>query len=496
MKPRPSALLLLATLLSVGCLGNQTGRAQAAGATAWAAHKGAGWTLETPRGWKVSAEAKTGRLDIQGPAREQVIVWPLFIAGTLDAGSGPAVLRKLSAALWTDARWESAQPLGATALRARGRAGDRATLAALTWVTSPKGTAAYLFGVAAPETGFRSLEDAFARILGSVRLSGAPAAGGPAAVDWVRWQDPRENSFSFELPSGWNATGGLFRFASVDTRSAWEATSPDGQIRITAGDAEVPSFAVPRPDLAMSGFYEGSWYSPGYGVNMMVRRYLPGLVFAREYVIAKVARGCAELAFTDSRERPDAVQALGAISAQSAAYGVLQTLTAGEVAFTCRQNEQPMSGYYFAATKLIVSQGTGTWFLEQLYGFLAAAPRAAEAQSVLRHILGSFQVNPQWAAMQQGIAANTSRIVARTSEAISNIISDTYWNRQTVMDEISRRRSNITLGVEDVIDPATGRQIKIESGSEYYWIDHRGTIVGTQTDTRPNLDFRQLIRLP
>jgi len=41
-----------------------------------------------------------------------------------------------------------------------------------------------------------------------------------------------------------------------------------------------------------------------------------------------------------------------------------------------------------------------------------------------------------------------------------------------------------------------GRQIKIESGSEYYWIDHRGTIVGTQTDTRPNLDFRALIRLP
>jgi hypothetical protein len=64
------------------------------------------------------------------------------------------------------------------------------------------------------------------------------------------------------------------------------------------------------------------------------------------------------------------------------------------------------------------------------------------------------------------------------------------------MDEIDRRRSNVILGVEDVIDPVTGRQIKIESGSEYYWIDHRGTIVGTQTDTRPNLDFRQLIRLP
>jgi hypothetical protein len=52
------------------------------------------------------------------------------------------------------------------------------------------------------------------------------------------------------------------------------------------------------------------------------------------------------------------------------------------------------------------------------------------------------------------------------------------------------------LGVADVIDQTTGRQMKVESGSNYYWVDHRGTIIGTQTDTRPNLDFRELTRLP
>jgi hypothetical protein len=350
--------------------------------------------------------------------------------------------------------------------------------------------------VAAPEIGFRLLEDAFARVLASVRFTGAPAAGGQPAPNWVRWQDPKEKAFSFEVPSGWNITGGLFRFASVDTRPAWQLASPDGQVRISGGDAELPPFTLPSPTLAMAGFREGSWYSPGYGVNMLVRRYLPGLAFAREYVTARVARSCSDLVFTDSRERPDAVQALNAIYSQYGAYGVSLSLTAGEVAFTCRQNEQSMRGYYFAGTQLTQTQGSGLWNVEHLCGFLAPAARAAEAQSVLHHIIGSIQVNPQWAAMQQGIAANTSRIVARTSEAISNIINETYWNRQAVMDEISRRRSNVTLGVEDVIDPATGRQIKIESGSEYYWMDHRGTIVGTQTDTRPTLDFRQLLRLP
>ena len=98
--------------------------------------------------------------------------------------------------------------------------------------------------------------------------------------------------------------------------------------------------------------------------------------------------------------------------------------------------------------------------------------------------------------MQQNIAANTSQIVSRTQQEISGIISNTYWSRQSTMDEISRRRSNATLGLQDVVDTATGRQFKVESGSNYYWIDQRGTIVGTNTDTRPNLDFRELIRLP
>jgi hypothetical protein len=47
-----------------------------------------------------------------------------------------------------------------------------------------------------------------------------------------------------------------------------------------------------------------------------------------------------------------------------------------------------------------------------------------------------------------------------------------------------------------VVDPYTGRRTTVESGSNYYWIDQRGAIVGTDTDTRPNIDFRALVRLP
>ena len=48
----------------------------------------------------------------------------------------------------------------------------------------------------------------------------------------------------------------------------------------------------------------------------------------------------------------------------------------------------------------------------------------------------------------------------------------------------------------DVVDPATGSSFKVENGSNYYWIDDRGSIVGTDTSTQPSVDFRQIVALP
>src|SRR5262249_9571849 len=274
---------------------------------------------------------------------------------------------------------------------------------------------------------------------------------------------PREQAFSLEVPSPWKVNGGLFRYASVDVRMAWSTVSPDGQIRITGGDADLPVFTVPNNMLSFGGFTEGRWDSPGDGVQMMVRRYVPGTAFAKEYVTQKVARGCSDLTFTEMRERPDATRALNAILAQS---GLSVRLNAGEVAFTCRKDGQLMHGYYFAGTQLVqAAAGSALWNVEYLNGYLASGERVEQAQAVFGRIMQSIQINPQWAAMQNQIASNTSKIVSRANQEISKIINDSYWSRQRTMDEISRRRSNATLGVLDAVDPVTGRELKVESGS-------------------------------
>lgn len=157
--------------------------------------------------------------------------------------------------------------------------------------------------------------------------------------------------------------------------------------------------------------------------------------------------------------------------------------------FKIQSQGKLMRGYYFAATQVTQSYGMGLWHVEILYGYLAPGDKVAQDQSVLGHMVRTFQLNPQWVAMPQGIVANTVEIVSRMSREISKIISQSYWDRQVVMDELDRRRSNAILSVEDVVDPVTGEEFKVESGWNYYWIDNRGMIVGTDTHAHPIRTF-------
>ena len=466
----------------------------------WTTHKDPnGFSVSLPPGWKAAADRKSGRVAIDGPARQQVVVWPVFLPAGLERASAGAVLRRLTAlAGFGSFTWREPLFAGEAAIRLAGASGDRAAVASLTWAASAKGTAGYLFVTAAPLAAYRGEEVAFTGILDSFRAEGAPAKEVPEALPFVPWRDPLENAFSVQVPSGWTVEGGLFRFASVDTRSALDVTSPDRQIRITFGDRNIPPFVEPDPMLAATGFREGSRYSPGYGVQFVVQRYLPGTEFARQYVALRPARGCANLVFTETRARPDVDGVVNGIYRRFAVAGMSVELHCGDASFTCEESGRPMAGYYFAGTlrTRAASMPGGNWHVEHLLGYVAAREKTALAQRVMERIVASIAINPDWARRQQQTTMDTSRIVSETSAAMSKVSSDTYWSRQRSNDEISRRRSNATLGLEDVVDPGTGRQIKVESGSNYYWIDARGTIVGTETHTLPSIDFRALTRLP
>jgi hypothetical protein len=467
---------------------------------AWPKFRDGSVEVSHPPGWRAQRDPDTGRLLVMGPRGERLIVWPFWVDGALDPSTAANVLARMAGRQSPQTAWGRIQPAGRTGMRVDGRNGADSVVSVLTWTPTPRGAAAQFVLASAASNLRRESETAFAAILASVRFTGAQNAGGGPAVPrvaFVRFQEPNESAFSLEVPQGWRVNGGLVRKAPVDIRSQVVASSPDNQVHLRLGDADLPAFTLPTALLAQGGFREGAWYSPGYGVNMQVLRYLGGEQFAAHWVNTRVAPSCGGLQVVSTRPLPQTVQALNEIMARYGTPYVAQRLHAGDVAYRCQQGAAPMLGYLFASTIVTATaDGAGTWSVDQLQGYHAAAARAAEAESLLARMVGSFQLNPAWVQMQQNITRNVSGIVADTNAHISRVISEGYWSRQSTLDELSRRRSNQILGVEDVRDPVTGRELQVSSGSNYYWIDPRGNIAGTNVDQRPKLDFRELIRLP
>ena len=143
------------------------------------------------------------------------------------------------------------------------------------------------------------------------------------------------------------------------------------------------------------------------------------------------------------------------------------------------------------------AEGNALWTVDQLYGYTAHAGAEQDAETALSHGLKSFEFNPQWLAMQQGVTSRVSRIVSQTQTEISRMSRQSFELRQQVTSEATRKFSNAMMGLLDARDPLSGRELKVDNASNFQWIDVNGRITGTETDTRPSgIDPRLLVTLP
>ena len=470
----------------------------------WGSHRDPmGFSLERPADWQVAADGQTGRINLSGPQHEQVVIWPAWAPQGLDEPTAQVVLRQFATRIGPEVEilggWSPPQRAGENVARVVGRSGRRAAILMLCWIPTPKGAAAFFYVIAGPENAFREDQEPFSRILRSFRVTGHPSrAAKPVVaasdVTYVSWTDPREGAFSLQVPKGWSVEGGLIRRNALDPRAVLRIKSPDGAILLSGGDGEIPGFVLPNPQWSRV-FPEGSWYSPGAGIQWQVRRFTPALPFGEEWLQLRLQNLCTGLEIRDRRDRSDLAEQMDREAAGFRQFGRV-TNSAGDIAFTCTEGGQPRQGYLLVTTQLLQAGVLNIWYAKDLLGYLAVPSRVGQAQAILAHVASSVQVNPQWVARQQQTTMQVSQIAAQTQEHISRTIMSSYWNRANVEQELSRKWENAILGTTDVVDPVTGEQRKIYNSSDYYWINNQGRIVGTQTDSVPGLDFRRLTQLP
>lgn len=326
---------------------------------------------------------------------------------------------------------------------------------------------------------------------------GANAAAGfvsPAAVvqqtRWSTFADPAEHAFTIDVPEGWTVTGGSRRMSAVEIRTGVTARSPDGAIEIFVGDLDIPFFALPNPMFESIGLREGMTYSPGYGQNLVIARYLSGDAFAGDWGARRIAASCAQPSSLGVRALP---QASTAMDATYARYGIQSSVQAGEAEYSCTYAGGPGAGYVFAATERVETGGNGIWGIKALAGFAARADRKAEAAALLEHMVGSFRIDPDWAARQQGVNANVSHIVSETNDAVTASISERFANQQAGQDRAMDRATQGRRGTATFNDPVEGRR-ELDN-AEHQWRLRNGAVVSTNSSTPPEPDATELQRV-
>jgi hypothetical protein len=284
---------------------------------------------------------------------------------------------------------------------------------------------------------------------------------GQTQPGWVTVVDQREKAFSIEIPKGWQANGGMFRFNMVDARPFVDITSQDGRTNIRIGDATIPSYDLPNAQLQAL-----------HSIGPMVAPYATGEEFARKYGQARFGSMCQNVQVAKTGPTEPA--------AGGGANGI--KITGGYAGFSCTINGRPMGAYVYSETLLVEPTfgSAGHWYVILLGSVIAPAAEGMAAGAMLNHSYKSLALNPEWMRTQGQLIAQLRKGILNTA-AIVKQISDSEIERSKVqMREMARQSdafNDVLLGQAYTRDTATGKNWVVPVGhGGTQWIDARGVV--------------------
>jgi hypothetical protein len=395
------------------------------------------------------------------------------------------------------------------AILARHRAGDEITLRVVHYGKAPTDISVALGGAGkVPSARPAAAASRPARVAAAAPPMRAGAAAAPS-TRWVTYTDPAEHAFSIQVPAGWSVAGGSRRMSAVEIRSGVETRSPDGSMILFYGDLNVPVFTVPSQMLAMAGFRPGMVYSPGYGQQFLVMPYLSGENFAAQWGGRRVGNYCSGVSLLRAQPRPDASRGIDMAYAQ---MGIRTSVQAGEASFSCTMAGGPADAYVFAGTELVQASAGSMWDLKSFAGFVATAARAGAANMLLSHMVTSFAIDPNWAARQAQLTAQTTQIVTQTNQVVSNAIIQNGRTLSETSDRIfeagqarSRAEDNAienydekaVRGTSEYVNPETGATYgNLDNTKAHQYVNPSGQTFGTDSENSPGLGWTELQRVP
>jgi hypothetical protein len=322
----------------------------------------------------------------------------------------------------------------------------------------------------------------------AVNLPGA-GSGTEGNLRWVNYQDPLEQAFTIEGPSGWNIQAGMFRIGYQDVRPMIDITSPDRQVNIRIGDVSVPTYFVPNQFHG-----EGEVDDLGASGQGRFARYRSGKQFAESYAEVRFARVCESLTLEQTTLPP--------ITKPDSPQGSDEA-TEGEITLACASPQGERTAYVYAQTAL----SQNAWQVTNLASYIAPPDQVALARSIIVHVAGSLHGNPSWAQYQaqmaregmqyqelrqqqrrDGISRQMQQFEAKM-QGMQNQV-EAFERGQTQRNEQFKAFDDIIVGITPTIDPM-GNEVDVTTGpNSGYWRNGAGDTANS--DNMPGPGWQRL----
>ena len=307
-------------------------------------------------------------------------------------------------------------------------------------------------------------------------------------------------AFTFLAPVDWQVDGGIVWRAhpTMPASVAMRVRNPKGLEQLE----NFPTVAFSWGGyLPVTGFPQGSIYL-GNEVQPPVRdaiaylkeRHLPR---ARANVQAKIVQTEALPKLAEAARQAEQAPLLG---------GPQMVFTAGRVRLEYQlQGRAVEEDLYCVLNSMALPTGNMTiQIADKLCGLRAPKGQLEQAAKLFETMIHSTRVNLQWfsqysqlvqaltqAQMNQIRAAGElSRYISRTSSEISDMMRQSYEQRQTSQDRINKNWSQYMRGVDEYHDPVAGRPVELPSGYRNAWVSGNGEYIVTDSvNFNPNVEL-------
>ncbi len=345
---------------------------------------------------------------------------------------------------------------------------------------------------------------------GSVAATATQEAKPPLKFKTFSYTDKQGigiEAFSVLIPTDWSFDGGIrwvLDNPGMPAISSFRISSSAGHDELEVFPNQ--SFFWTTNPMTLQLFPVGTKY---FGAE--VRQPVGPLTALKNIVLKRFRKGYKDLLIVSEKNLPELARSLGAGQSQP---GISASANGASIRIEYKVGNKTkeeqiyavVESFSFPIQSMFGTQTNTMWTVDYIFSFKADKGKLDEQAKMFQTIVSSFRLNPRWFSkynqiveylIQQQIrqirsVGELSRIISRTHNEISDMMMETYNNRQQVYDRLSENFSQHIRGVDEYYDPVEQRRVELPSGYNEGWVNGLGEyILSDNPNYNPNVESNQ-----